>query len=60
MRNDTYIHYKNGRRYIVIFLGKIQENNCWVEAVTYREDRGEDLYTCSLSEFQAKFKKVNH
>ena len=59
MVNDIYVHYVNGKRYQVILLGKIQIDNVWVTAVTYKEvDLAEGVYTRSLAEFEVKFKKV--
>jgi len=59
MEREVYIHYINGKEYLVENFCKIQVDNAWVDAVIYKENKSNDnnLYVRPEYEFLVKFSK---
>jgi len=61
VKGEIYIHYKNGKEYIVENFCKIQVDNIWIDAVIYKENgsNNSNLYVRPTYEFLVKFLKDN-
>jgi len=60
-KGQCYKHYKNGKTYIIIGFGMLQDKNDWVEAVEYIEVNPTcfaDTYIRASKEFKKKFKEI--
>lgn len=56
MINNIYTHYKNKKKYKIIDICKIQENDIWTDAIIYIQiNNPNEKYVRKIIEFNRKF-----
>lgn len=57
--DKVFIHYRNGKRYVLVGDCAMQRGARWRRAALYREEEGTDLYVRPILEFMRKFSLAN-